>query len=82
MNEDLLKRLRDKYPEYFIQHASNERIDISKEKFMSLNITPHIDKNGSVSYRLRRISTDGTFVYTSWHENEKTILENLLNLEL
>ena len=78
--KNLLERLQEKYPEYFIQEISEKDLILdAKEQFISINITPHIKEDGSIGYKLRRKSKDNVFIYTNWCKDSETVVNNLLN---
>ena len=78
--KNLLERLQEKYPEYFIQEISEkDLIPDAKEQFISINIIPHIKEDGSIGYKIRRKSKDNVFIYTNWCKDSETVVNNLLN---
>jgi len=70
MANTLLERLQDKY---------GEQYDIKEvEKFYEYNITMIPAEDDNHIYKLRMKSKDNSFIYTTWHRTEDTLLNHLL----
>ena len=71
MQSNLLDALKEKYgSEYDIEGI---------EKFLSINITTLESESGDPIFKLRIKSDDGCLIFTTWHTQHDTILEELIN---